>query len=53
MGQDDQGIIRAKLNAENAARTMVETLVSLGVSEKEIADAIEHVRHEGRNKSNF
>jgi len=53
MERDDQGIIRAKLNAENAARTMVETLVSLGVSEREIADAIEHVRHEAETKAIF
>jgi hypothetical protein len=39
MEQDDHvTIIRAKLYAENADKTMVEQLVSLGVSEKEIAD---------------
>jgi Holliday junction resolvasome RuvABC DNA-binding subunit len=53
MERDDRGIIRAKLNAENAARTMVETLVSLGLSEREIADAIEHVRHEAETKAIF
>jgi Holliday junction resolvasome RuvABC DNA-binding subunit len=44
-------IIRAKLNAENAAKTTVEQLVSLGVSEREIENAIEHLRHEARTKA--
>jgi Holliday junction resolvasome RuvABC DNA-binding subunit len=52
MERDDQVIIiRAKLYAENAAKTMVEQLVSLGVSEREIADAIEHLRHEAQTKA--
>ena len=44
-------IIRAKLYAENAAKTMVEQLVSLGVSEREIENAIEHLRHEAQTKA--
>lgn len=42
-----------KLNAENAVRMMVEKLISLNVPEKEIADAIEHLRHEAETKAIF
>jgi hypothetical protein len=53
MERDDVAIIRVKLNAETAVRTMIENLVSLNVPEKEIADAIEHLRHEAETKSNL
>jgi hypothetical protein len=51
MERDEQAIIRAKLNGENAARTMVEKLSALNVSEKEITDAIEHLKHEALTKA--
>jgi hypothetical protein len=51
--RDEVAIIRVTLNAETAVRTMVEKLVSLDVSEKEIADAIEHLRHEAETKAIF
>jgi hypothetical protein len=53
MERDDVAIIRVKLNAETAVRTMIENLVSLNVPEKEIADAIEHLRHEAETKAIF
>jgi hypothetical protein len=51
--RDEVAIIRVTLNAETAVRTMVEKLVSLDISEKEIADAIEHLRHEAETKAIF
>lgn len=53
MRRDEQAIIRTKLDAENALRTMVEKLISLGVAEKEIMDAVEHAKHEGLNRAIF
>jgi alkylhydroperoxidase/carboxymuconolactone decarboxylase family protein YurZ len=49
--RDEVAIIRVKLNADNAVRMMVEKLISLGVSEKEIADAIEHLKHVAKTKA--
>jgi hypothetical protein len=51
--RDEVAILRVKLNAEDAVRMMVEKLVSLNVPEKEIADAIEHLRHEAETKAIF
>jgi Holliday junction resolvasome RuvABC DNA-binding subunit len=53
MERDEEAILRAKLNAENAARTLVEKLVSLGVPEREITEAIEPLRHEAETKTIF
>ena len=49
--RDEQAIIKAKLNAENAAKTMIEKLVALNVSEQEIAATIEHLKHEAETKA--
>jgi|ERR1700692_1564858 len=43
--------ILVKLNAENAVRMMVEKLVALNVSEKEIVEAIQHLTHEDERKA--
>jgi hypothetical protein len=51
--RDEIAILRVKLNAEAVVRTMVEKLVSLDVSEKEIAEAIEHISHEAETKAIF
>ena len=49
--RDEVAILRAKLNAENAVRMMVEKLVALNVSEKEIVEAIQHLTHEAERKA--
>jgi hypothetical protein len=51
--RDEPTIFNAKLNAENAARTMVEKLVSLDVPEAEIAAAIENLKDEAETKAIF
>jgi hypothetical protein len=49
--RDEVAILRVKLNAENAVRVMVEKLVALNVSEKEIVQAIQHLVHEAERKA--
>jgi hypothetical protein len=49
--RDEQAIIKAKLNAENAAKTMIEKLIALNVSEQEIAAAIEHLKRQTNGES--
>jgi hypothetical protein len=51
--RDEVAILRVKLNAENAVRMMVEKLVALNVSEKEIVEAIQHLTHEAERKAAF
>jgi alkylhydroperoxidase/carboxymuconolactone decarboxylase family protein YurZ len=51
--RDEVAILRVKLNAENAVRMMVEKLVALNVSEKEIVEAIQHLTHEAERKAVF